>query len=459
METMKGTDLTTGSIWRHLIVFSVPMLVGSLMQTAYSVINAIWVGNGLGAESMAAIAVSFPLIFLLVAVVNGLSMGSSVLVSQHYGAKNLDKVTEVINNAFVIGLLISGISMVVGYYGAEPILKLNGTPTEVLPIAASYMRYFVGTFPSMFGIFMLAACLRGTGDSKTPLYFQAGGLLVACILDPVLMFGWLGAPKMGLNGAALATILAQTGGFLGLLYYLHRKRHLARPRLRGFRLDRGTIWLILVIGVPSTLQQALVSVGMVLIIGLVNGFGKDAVAAYGAAMRIDQIAFMPAMTIGMAISTVAGQNIGAGLFDRVKRTFWVGVALGVISTLPATLLALVVPEVILRLFLQEPEVLNIGCHYLHIMGLGYLIFSIMFVSNGVINGAGKTFVTTLVSLIALWGIRIPLATYLSKTSLHIEGIWYSIVFSSFIGMSISLLYFASGRWRVKLVSPNKPSVR
>ncbi|MBF0408357.1 MAG: hypothetical protein HQM10_13485 [Candidatus Riflebacteria bacterium] len=141
------------------------------------------------------------------------------------------------------------------------------------------------------------------------------------------------------------------------------------------------------------------------------------------------------------------QNLGAGLIPRVRQTFWVGIVMGVFSALPGTIIVSAKPEFILRMFLQEPEVITIGSHYFRIIAIGYIMFSIMFVGNGVINGSGKTFVTTLISLIALWGIRIPLATYLSKTTMQIEGIWYSIVISAFIGMSLSLLYYGGGRWK------------
>ncbi|MBF0409138.1 MAG: MATE family efflux transporter [Candidatus Riflebacteria bacterium] len=444
---MRGTDLTTGSIWRHLIIFSIPMLFGSLMQTAYSVINAVWVGNGLGSESVAAIAVSFPVIFLLVAVVNGLSLGASVIVSQNYGAKNFSGLSKIVNNSFFVALSMSLFCMAAGYYFSEPLLKANGTPVEIIPLASSYLRLFIWTIPSMFGIFMVSACLRGTGDAKTPLYFQAVGLISTCVLDPLLMFGWLGFPRMNLNGAAAATIIVQTAVFLLLLLFLHRKKHLASPEMKGFIPDWEIIKQILLIGIPSVIQQGLVSIGMILLIGLVNGFGKNAVAAFGAALRFDQLAYMPAMTIGMAISTIAGQNLGAGLIPRVRQTFWVGIVLGVLSALPGTIIVSAKPEFILRMFLQEPEVISIGCHYFRIIAIGYIMFSIMFVGNGVINGSGKTFITTLISLIALWGIRLPLATYLSKTSMQLEGIWYAIVISAFIGMSLSLLYYGGGRWK------------
>lgn len=423
-----------------------PMLAGSALQTAYSIVNAVWVGNGLGTTAMAAITVSFPVFFVLMAVALGLTMAANILTAQTYGAKDWARLKRVVQNSIVLVTLVSLGCLAAGSVFAEPLLRLMSTPPEVLPMAADYLRLFLWSMPAMFGLFLIASLLRGTGDSKTPLYFQAAFLGVTAVLDPLLMFGWLGFPRLGLNGTAVATIISQAGAFVSLLVYLYRKQHVVAPDLSRLRIDWPMSWLTLRIGVPSMFQHALVSISMLVIVGLVNAYGEAAAAAYGAAMRIDQLAFMPAMTVGMAVSTLAGQNIGARCFHRVREVFGWGLVLGGGMTVLASALALSIPALLLRMFIQDSEVIGLGTGYLRIVGAGYVLFAVMFVSNGVINGAGHTFITTLFSLISLWVVRVPLAAYLSNSMHRPEGIWYAIILGFAVGAMLSLAYFFSGRW-------------
>jgi len=443
----RGVDLTSGSIWRHLIAFSLPMLAGSFLQTSYSLINAVWVGKFLGNEALAAVTVCFPPFFLMMAVANGLGMASSVLVSQAYGAKDDAGVTVIVNAGTALTFFLSLACLVAGHAGAEPLLKLMGTTPDVLPLAVPYLRLMSFSVPAMFGLFLLTSLLRGVGDSITPLWFQTGAVVATIFLDPVLIFGLAGAPRLGLNGTIIATLVTQIAALVALIWYLRRKRHLAMPGRGCLRPDTAVGWRILKVGVPSMVQQGLVSIGMIFMIGLVNGFGKDVTAAFGAGTRIDQLAFMPALTIGTAISNIAGQNIGARLFDRVEQAFRAGVMLSVFFGGLAAAIAGFLPDLVMRGFLSDPASIAIGCEYLRIISIGYLFFSVMFVSNGVINGAGDTMATTVISLIGLWIFRLPLAIWLSRAWQHQTGIWWAMVISFGVAMTVSVCYYKSGRWR------------
>lgn len=444
-----GKDLTTGSVARNLLFFSIPMLMGSLAHTAYSIINAVWVGKGLGPTAMAAVTVSFPIIFVLMAVAGGLTLATNVLVSQSYGAKDFDRLEKVIRNSLVLTLVFSVICVVVGRFSAEFFVRAMGTPPDVLPLAVSYLRLMVLMTPFMFGIFLFASVLRGVGDSKTPLYFQVSSLVLTAVLDPLLMFGWAGFPRLGLNGTAIATIISQGVAVAALAFYLHRSRHMVAPDWRRLRVDMDVSLLTLRIGLPSMVQQVMVSVGIMFIVSMVNGFGTHCAAAYGIAMRIDQLAFMPAMAIGTATSTLVGQNIGAQFYDRVKLVFRWGVILGWGLTLPASVVSIGIPSLMMRMFTQDADVIVIqtGAHYLRIAGVGYLLVAMMFVSNGVINGSGHTLATTFFTLIVFWAVRIPMAAFLSQHIGRVEGIWYAILLSYAIGAAMSVSYYLSGRWR------------
>lgn len=442
-----GRDLTTGSIPRHLIAFAMPMLAGSALQTGYSIINAVWVGRGLGTTAMAAVTVSFPIFFILMAVAFGLTMAASILTSQSYGAKDWPYLKRVVHNSLILTTVVGIAFTLVGHFSAEHLLRLIDTPREVLPMAAAYLRIFLWAMPFMFWSFLIASLLRGTGDSKTPLYFQAVFVALTAVLDPLLMFGWLGFPKLGLNGTAVATIITNAGAVISMFVYLHLKDHSLAPDWLHLRADWETTWLTLRIGVPSMVQQGLVSIGAMVIIGLVNAYGENGAAAYGAAMRIDQLAFMPALTLGMAVSTLAGQNIGAREYDRVKEVFRWGLVLSCGITAVCSVLVVSIPGLILRAFLTDPVVIGVGVHYLRIVGAAYIIFAVMFVANGIINGSGHTLVTTLATFISVWLCRVPAAAYLSKSMHRIEGIWYGMVIGFAAGMAVSLAYYFTGRWK------------
>lgn len=446
-----GRDLTTGSMPRHLLAFSTPMLAGGLLQTAYSLINAFWVGKFLGTIALAAVTVSMPAVFVLIGAAGGLTLAANILVAQYYGARQWARIRDVVQTATA---LIGGASLVLllaGFILAEHLLQLMSTPRAVLPLAVGYLRIFLWTMPLMFGIFLIGSLLRGIGDSSTPVYFQAASVALNTILDPLLMFGWLGLPRLGVIGTAWASIIAQIAALTGLLIYVPRRRALVAPQWNRISLDPAIAWLLVRIGLPAMVQQSVVSVSLLVIVTLVNRFGKDTVAAFGAAVRIDQVAFLPALTIGAAVATLAGQNIGARRFARAQQAFrWALLLSGAISGV-ITFTVVSIPGVVLRAFLSESQVIAVGIGYLRIVGITYVLYAVLFASNGVINGAGHTAWTTLFTIIGLWGIRLPAAWLLAR-GLHSErGIWYAMLVSVAASMVLSLAYYFSGRWKRPVV--------
>lgn len=442
-----GKDMTTGSVARNLLSFSIPMLLGNVIHTAYSIINTAWVGNGLGTSSMAAITISFPIVFILLAVAGGLTLATNVLVSQSFGAKDFERVKTVARNSLLLTGAAGFVCLIVGHFAASLLVTLTNTPADVAPIAEAYIRLFVLTTPFLFVTFHFAATLRGVGDSKTPLYFQAGSLLLTGILDPFLMFGWLGLPRLGLNGTAVATIICQSGSCILLGAYLVRINHIAAPDWRRWKIDWGVSLLTLKIGLPSMLQQSFVAVGILMVVSLVNPFGAHSAAAYGIAMRIDQLAFMPALAMSMAASTLAGQNIGARHYGRVSEVLRWSILISCAFTLPAAAASISIPDWLMGLFSSDADVIRTGAHCLRVAGIGYLFVAVMFSSNGVINGSGHTIATTLFTLVVFYVVRIPVGILLSEWLDSVDGIWYAILMSYVAGVSMSLSYYRSGRWR------------
>jgi len=449
-----GRDLTTGSIPRQLVTFALPLLAGSAIQCAYTLVNRIWVGQFLGPEALAAITVTMQVTFVLVALANGLTMGSSILVSQFVGARNWEAVRRVVQSSVLLILILGGVLLVAGEIAAPALLRAINTPPEAWRLALPYMRIFIGAFPLVFTGFLTIALLRGTGDSLTPLYFQAAGVVINAILDPLLMLGWLGFPRLGLNGTAVGMLVGQTVTIVAFFVYLHRKKHLLSPDWRGLRPDWQMAKLTAKIGLPAGAQQLLVSLGGAVVITFVNRFGENATAGFGAAGQVDMVPFFVAMSFGMAVSVLAGQNIGAGRFARVRHTFWAGLALSGSLVTVFSLLAVTYPTGIMRLFVNpahDPAPFAIGVEYLRIVGASYLFFAVMFAGVGVINGAGHTFVGTITTLVGLWLVRIPLAAYLSHRMDSVTGIWYAMVISFSVSMLLSVGYVLSGLWKRPIV--------
>jgi putative MATE family efflux protein len=450
-----GRDLTVGSIPRHLLAVSVPMLLGTLINSGYGIINTIWVGKIVGEIAVGATATSFPVVFIFIGLASAATMATSILVSQYYGAKRLDMVERTVNTSFSIAILFGTLLTVAGVLLTDRLLAIMGTPPEVFRLASPYMKITMGGFVFMFLSFLVTSILRGLGDTKTPLWFMAAGVVINAILDPLLIVGIGPFPRLGLNGAAIASVVSSACAFLLGVIYLHRTSHVVAFHPRRLAFDSHIAWMIVKLGFPTMIQQTLISLSGAVVTSLVNAFGASAIAAFGAAMRIDTVAFMPSMVAGMSASALTGQNLGAGKVGRVRDLFKWGVILS--SSIAAFFMVCEVsfPRQLLSMFLNDPAVIETGVLYLRIVSLANIPFAVMFVSNGIVNGAGHTIVTTLFTFVSLWLLRVPLAAFLSKTGLGLVGIWIAVTASVTFTMGVSLAYYASNRWQ-KVVIHTRP---
>ncbi len=457
-----GRDLTVGSIPKHLLHFSIPMLLANMLQSGYSIINMIWVGNIVGENGLGATAVSFNIMFILIGLAAGLTMATSVLIAQYYGAKNYERMKKVVDNSVSICIVLSIILTVVGIALSDFLLRLMDTPPEVFAISSSYLKISLGGILLLYFMFTVTSILRGIGDTVTPLMFMGMAVIMNAILDPFLIIGIGPFPRMGLNGAAWASIFSQMFGLALGLIYLNRKNHLIAINFRKLFFDKHITWLIFKIGFPSMIQQSLISIGQAFVTTYVNYFGASAIAAFGASGRIDMVATMPAIAIGMAATALTGQNLGAKKPERVKEIFKWALLMGTIISGFISVLAVSFPRLILSMFIHHDPVLDIGIHYLRIVGPCYFLFALMFVSMGIVNGAGQTMVTMVFSLVSLWVVRVPLAAYLSRhTSLGMNGIWIAMAAGFVVTGGVSFLYYLSGRWKksaIKILAPTEETV-
>lgn len=424
------------------------MLLGNVLQQMYNVVDSIIIGKVLGKEALAAVGANFPLIFALISFVVGIAIGATVIIAQYYGAKQMDMVKRTIDTLYIFMFFASIVLTIIGISFSESIFRFIDLPKEVVPLAVSYFNIYAIGFVFFFGFQGTSAILRGLGDSKTPLYFLVVSTIINIGLDVlfVVIFRW------GIEGVAAATVIAQAGAFLSIVWYLNKYHKFLDFSPLKMKFDRGIFKKSLQIGLPSGFQQTAVAIGFLALYRIVNTFGTPTVAAYSVATRIDSFATMPAMAFSAAISTFVGQNIGANKNERIGKGL--KATLLMISVLALTISACTVifAEPLMRLFTnkEDYEVVAIGVSYLQIVSPFYMVFSMMFIFNGALRGAGDTLFPMFITIMALWIIRLPLS-YLLSLHFGAIGIWWGIPIAWAFGVLASSLYYKTGRWKKKAV--------
>jgi len=439
-------NLTEGHSGNLIFRFAVPMLIGNVFQQSYSIVDSIVVGRYVGKEALAAVGASFPLIFMLISFVVGVAMGTTIIISQYYGAKDMKMVQRAIETMYIFLFIASIIVTILGISFSGPIFRLINLPEAVMPQAITYFNVYLTGMIFFFGFNGISSVLRGLGDSKTPLYF----LIFSTVMNMLLVLLFVAVFKWGVAGAAWATVIAQAGGFITGVIYLNRTHEVVKLNSLKLVFDKAIFKKSLMIGLPTGLQQTFVSMGMLAVTRIVNGFGTDAIAAYSVAGRIDSLAGMPAMNFGAALSTFVGQNLGANKPGRVKQGFKATFMMSGALALFTSLVVIIFRQQLMHLFTDDTAVIAIGTEYLVIVSSFYIFFSTMFVIGGVMRGAGDTLIPMFITLFALWVIRIPAAVIMSRY-FGVDGIWWSIPVAWFIGMSLSYLYYLKGNWKKKVV--------
>ncbi|MCF8379472.1 MAG: MATE family efflux transporter [Bacteroidales bacterium] len=440
-------DLTVGREGRNILIFTIPLLIGSVFQQMYNIVDSIVVGRYIGKEALAAIGNAFPIMFTLIALIIGIAFGGTIIVSQYFGAKDYDKVRKTIGTIYILMFSMAAFLSLIGLVFLDPILSLVDIPAEIYDQAKAYIQIIIGGIIVFFGFNGTTAILRGLGDSKTPMYFMIISTIANIFLDIlfVVKFQW------GIEGAAWATIISQGGAFITAVIYLNKTHKLISIRIKDFVFDYKIFIQTLRIGLPTGFQQTFVALGMMALIKIVNNFGTDVIAAYSVAGRIDAIAMQPAMVFSQGLAAFVGQNIGAGKQERVKKGLRATLLMSSAVSIVISLLIISFRSGLMVQFNSDPEVIRIGGEYLLIVSAFYILFSIMFTYGGVLRGAGDTLIPMFITLFALWVIRIPIAWWLSG-KIGETGIWWAIPMGLATGALFSYLYYLTGRWKTKAVT-------
>jgi putative MATE family efflux protein len=441
-------DLTIGVPVKRIIGLSIPMILASVFQQLYNTVDAIIVGNYIGSDALAAVGLSFPIIFLLVSIITGISMGVSTIIAQYFGAKQYQAIKQTIGTAVIFLLLATLILSGIGFIFSEQFLKWMGTPDALLREADGYLKIiFAGAvFTLLYNVF--SAILRGVGDVKSPLYF----LLLAMGLNVVLDIVFITVFHMGLEGAALATIISQAIASIFCMTYIHNKIPFIRMPLKAYRFYKTSFVLILKFGVPSAIQQGIVSIGLILIQGVVNAFGTNVIAGYTVATRIDSFITLPYMNISLALSSFVGQNIGAGNIERVK--------LGLISTLKIVMILsmIILPvlwfggELLSGAFLDRAniEAFEISTKYLRDLAAFYFALGIAYTILGMLRGAGDNTWVMIINAFSLLS-RVGAAYWITDV-IGVRGLWFATAIGWFVALIMAFFRFKSNRWESQSIT-------
>ncbi|HDR7795090.1 TPA: MATE family efflux transporter [Bacillus luti] len=442
-------------IWRSMSTFLVPLLLSNVLQSVGQLFGMVVVGRWLGVNDLAAISAFFPLFFLLVSFVIGIGSGSSILIGQAFGAKNEDRLKAIVGTTLTFTFIIGVVLAIIGSVFAMDIMRLMGTPENIIEISVHYARILFISMPVLFLYFAYTTFMRGTGDSKTPFYFLIVSTALNMILLPVLIFGWLGAPKLDVYGAAYASVISTVITFIVMLLYLKKKDHplqLDSTVRKYLRMDGELLKLLLRLGIPASINMILVSLSEIAVIAFVNRYGSDATAAYGVVNQVASYVQMPAVSLGITVSIFAAQSIGANQFDRLQKVVKAGIIMNyVIGGVLISLIYLFSRD-ILSLFLTSQTTIEIAHSLVMITLWSYLIFGHAQIISATMRASGTVLWPTVIGVVSIWLVEVPVAYYLSyHTSLGIEGIWIGYPAAFIVSLILQYAYYKLS-WQKKRIT-------
>jgi putative MATE family efflux protein len=431
-------------MWQALLLFLVPLLMSSVLQSISTTLNSIFVGRLIGVRGLAAISAFFPIFFLLVSFVIGLSSGSTVLIGQAHGARDEHRVRKVAGNALSLCIVLGVAVAFLGSFLTYPLLVAIGTPNDILPASIGYARIAFYGLPLLFFYLMYTTLMRGVGDTTTPLYFLIASTLFGMALTPAFILGWAGLPRIGVNAAIVSALLSTALTQMALFFYLRARRHplaLTREMLRDFALDWTLVKAIVRIGIPSAIQIVMVSLAEIAVISFVNAFGSGATAAYGAVNQVVNYVQFPAVTLAIAASIFGAQAIGARQAHRLGEIVRAAVLLnyGIVGIL--IVLGYLLDGPLLSLFLGTSPTLEVARSLLKITLWSYAIYGNMAVLSGIMRASGTVLVPTAISIFMVWGVEVPTAYVLSHR-IGIDGVWIGYPVAYCAGLALqSAFYF------------------
>lgn len=438
----KDTDMTKGVIWKQILAFAFPLMIGNLFQQLYNTVDSIVVGNFVGKEALAAVGSTGPIINTLIGFFMGLSAGMGVAISQHYGAKDEKGVHDAVHTSLFITLVLSVVFTFLGIALVPPLLRMMSTPEDVMPGATLYLRiYFAGVIGLMF-YNIGSGILRAVGDSRRPLYFLIFSAVVNTILDLVFVVGF----KMGIDGVAYATIIAQVLSAILTLYVLARADGPYKVIFKDIKFNKAMTQRIVRLGIPTGLQQAITSFSNVFVQGYVNQFGSACMAGWSSYNKIDMFVMLPMMSISLASTTFVGQNIGAGQINRAKKGTRVATGMSLLVTVILMIPVMIFARQLVGMFNSDAEVLSYGAMLIRLITPFYVLCCANQVYAGALRGAGAVKAPMYIMLGSFVVFRQIYLFAVSKIANTITWVALGYPFGWIVATVASLIYYYFGNW-------------
>lgn len=449
------SDMTEGKPWEKILTFAIPMIIGNIAQQLYSAVDSAVVGKYVGDNALAAVGSASPIFNLLLVLFIGISTGASVMVSQYFGARKREDLSKTIGNCISLTAIASIIIMILGALFSRPLLELLDTPASILDWCTSYLFILSVGIAGCAYYNILCGVLRGLGDSISALVY----LLVATVINIILDILFVAGFHMGVSGVALATVIAQAISAVLCLLKLRKMATTFDLNLKYLKPTSEHSGSIIRLGIPSGLTQAMLSLAMIVVQALTNSFGEMVIAANVIIMRVDGFAMMPNLSFGTAMTTYAGQNVGAKKFDRVEKGSKQGTLLAVAFATTITAIILIFGKYLMGIFTDTTELVEFSSSMMRILALGYIAMAVTQSLSGVMRGAGDTMTPMWISLATTIAIRVPLAygiAYLTRTAENPTGshlcLYISLLTSWVLGAVITTIFYLKGNWKKKALS-------
>ena len=445
-------DMTEGKPWRKIVVFTFPMLIGNVAQQLYNTVDSIVVGKYVGDNALAAVGSASPIFNLLLVLFVGIAMGAGIMVSQYYGSRDRENLSKTIGTTITLTAVASVLLMLAGSLAIRPVLVLLDTPPSIIDWCTSYLLILLWGIAGLAYYNILCGILRGLGDSLSALVY----LLVATVLNIVLDIWFVAGLGMEVAGVALATVISQLVSAALCILKLRKMTAFFDMKKEYLKPDRENIFTVIRLGLPSGLTQAIFSLAMVVVQSLTNSFGEMIIAANVIIMRVDGFAMMPNFSFGTAMTTYAGQNVGAKQYDRVKQGARQGTLIAVCTSAVITGLILLFGPYLMGIFTNTGELARLSADMMKILAVGYIAMAVTQSLSGVMRGAGDTVTPMWISLLTTVAVRVPLAyglVYLTRTEElpqgRYESLWISLLTSWVLGALITFMFYKIGRWKKK----------
>ena len=434
--------MTEGSISKKILLFALPLFLGQLLQQLYNVVDSIIVGKYLGTDALAAVTSSGSLIFLMVGFINGLFMGASVIIGRRCGEKDDEGVSRAAHTSVAFGFLAGTFLLVVGVTVTPLLLRLMGTPDDVMPNSVLYFRiYFLGGLSSV----LYSTCcgvFQAMGDTRRPLHY----LIVSAVTNALLDLLFIAVLGMGVGSAAAATALAQTLSAILAFTRLLRIDGPHRIFINKLRIDRPLLGAQLKIGFPTAIQNSVIAIANVVVQSNINAFGANAMAGCGSYFKVEGFAFLPIMSFSMALSTFTSQNMGARQYDRTKKGTRFGIFMGIGCAELIGILFYVFAPIMIGLFSNDPEVIAIGVRQARTETFFYFLLALSHCMAGILRGAGKTTVPMFIMLTCWCLIRITYITFAVRIVPDIHTIYVAYPITWFLSSVLFTIYYFKADW-------------